>query len=127
MKISPEWVPDKPEMGYAGTSQVGPGSSCSISLPRERGSCFMLSAGKMAKALEQAGITVMGYEESQDPEFMDGEVALENSLSVQVGRDYACLCHVDVEDIDYLLEREELFNEADFAAEVAQFMKTRQG
>ena len=83
----------------------------------------MLLAKRMAKALERAGVKVVGYEESKDPKFMDGEVTLENSLSVQVGFDYACLCRIKEDDIDYLLEVEEINSEVDFANEVASFMK----
>lgn len=81
----------------------------------------MLLAETMAKALEQEGVKVLGYEESKDQEFIDGEVTLENSFSVQVGKDYACLCIVKGDDIDYLLEEEELDSEADFAKKVAHF------
>ena len=63
----------------------------------------MLSAKKMSKALQQVGIKVVNYEESKDPKFMDGEVALENSLNVQLGFDYACLCLVKEDGIDYLI------------------------
>jgi hypothetical protein len=82
----------------------------------------MLLAKKMAKALEHAGVKVVGYEESKNPKFMDGEVALENSFSVQVGSDYACLCIIKEDDIDYLLEVEEIYNEVDFANEVAKLL-----
>ncbi|PLX87304.1 MAG: hypothetical protein C0619_15210 [Desulfuromonas sp.] len=78
----------------------------------------------MAKALAQVGVKVLDYEESKDPKFMDGEVTLENALSVQVGSDYACLCLLKGEDIDYLLEMEDIANEEAFATEVASFMKT---
>ncbi len=81
----------------------------------------MLLAKRMAEELELEGIKVLGYEESKDPKFMDGEVTLENSFSVQVGSDYACLCIIKGSDIDYLLEREEINGEADFAKEVANF------
>lgn len=80
----------------------------------------------MAKALERAGMKVVGYEESKDPKFMDGEVTLENSLSVQVGFDYACLCRIKGDDIDYLLEIEEINSEVDFANEVAKFISSGQ-
>lgn len=83
----------------------------------------MLLAEKMAKALEQEGVKILGYEESKNPEFIDGEVTLENSFSVQVGKDYACLCIVKGDDIDYLLEEEELDSEADFAKKVANFLQ----
>ena len=82
----------------------------------------MLSAKRMAKALEQAGVKVVGFEESRDPKVMDGEVSLENSLSVQVGSDYACLCRLKDDDIDYLLETEELYDVAHFAEEVLKFI-----
>jgi len=82
----------------------------------------MLLAKKMAKALELAGVKVVGYEESKDPKFMDGEVTLENSFSVQVGSDYACLCLIKEDDIDYILEVEEVKNEVDFAREVAKLL-----
>lgn len=81
----------------------------------------MLRAKNMAKALELEGIRVAGYEESRDPKYMDGEVTLENSFSVQVGTDYACLCIIKDDDIDYLLEVEEITSEADFAKQVAKF------
>jgi len=86
----------------------------------------MLSAKKMSKALQQVGIKVVNYEESKDPKFMDGEVALENSLNVQLGFDYACLCLVKDDGIDYLLEVEEVHNEADIATQIASFLKTWQ-
>ena len=86
----------------------------------------MLSAKKMSKALQQVGIKVVSYEESKDPKFMDGEIALENSLNVQLGFDYACLCLVKEDGIDYLLEVEEVHNEADIAAEIARFLQTWQ-
>jgi len=86
----------------------------------------MLLAKKMAKALELEGIKVLGYEESRDPKYMDGEVSLENSFSVQVGSDYACLCIIKDADIDYLLELEEINNEADFAKEVAKFFQLQE-
>ena len=86
----------------------------------------MLSSKNMAKALEQAGIKVVSFEESKNPEVMDGEVSLENSLSVQVGSDYACLCRIEKDDIDYLLEMEELHNVTDFAREVAKFIQSGQ-
>lgn len=76
----------------------------------------------MAKALEAAGVKVVGYEESKNPEFMDGEVSLENSFSVQVGSDYACLCIIKDDDIDYLLEMEEIESEIAFAKEVNKFL-----
>ncbi len=86
----------------------------------------MLSAKKMSKALQQVGIKVVNYEESKDPKFMDGEVALENSLNVQLGFDYACLCLVKEDGIDYLLEVEEVHNEADIATQIARFLQTWQ-
>ena len=86
----------------------------------------MLSAKKMSKALQQVGIKVVNYEESKDPKFMDGEVALENSLNVQLGFDYACLCLVKEDGIDYLLEVEEVYNEADIANQIARFLQTWQ-
>jgi len=86
----------------------------------------MLSAKKMSKALQQVGIKVVNYEESKDPKFMDGEVTLENSLNVQLGFDYACLCLVKDDGIDYLLEVEEVHNEADIATQIASFLKTWQ-
>jgi hypothetical protein len=85
----------------------------------------MLSAGKMAKALQHFGIKVISYEESKKPKYIDGEVLLGNALSVQVGVDYACLCLVNDDDIEYLLEMEEIYKEIDFATEVAKFLKTR--
>jgi len=84
----------------------------------------MLLSKKMAKALEQVGVKVLGYEESKNPKFIDGEVTLENALSVQVGYDYACLCLLKGEGIDYLLEVEDITKEETFAKEVARFMKT---
>lgn len=87
----------------------------------------MILAKRMAKALEQEGIKVLGYEESKDPKFMDGEVSLENSFSVQVGTDYACLCIIKDDDIDYLLEVEEINSEADFAKDVANFFLLQPG
>ena len=84
----------------------------------------MLSAKKMSKALQQAGIKVVSYEESKDPKFVDGEVSLENSLNVQLGFDYACLCLVKEDGIDYLLEVEEVHNEADIAIQIARFLQT---
>jgi hypothetical protein len=84
----------------------------------------MLSAKKMAKALQQVGIKTLNYEETKDPKFMDGEVTLENSLSVQVGFDYACLCLIKEDGIDYLLELEEIHNEGDIATQVAEFLQT---
>ena len=84
----------------------------------------MLSAKKMSKALQQAGVKVVNYEESKDPKFMDGEIALENSLNVQLGFDYACLCLVKEDGIDYLLEVEEVHNEADIATQIARFLQT---
>jgi hypothetical protein len=86
----------------------------------------MLSAKKMSKALQQVGIKVVNYEESRDPKFMDGEVALENALNVQLGFDYACLCLVNEDGIDYLLEVEEVHNEADIATQIARFLQTWQ-
>ena len=86
----------------------------------------MLSAKKMSKALQQVGIKVVNYEESKDPKFMDGEVALENSLNVQLGFDYACLCLVKEDGIDYLLEVEEVYNEAAIATQIARFLQTWQ-
>ncbi len=83
----------------------------------------MLSAKRMAKALGQVSVNVLGYEVSKDPKFMDGEVTLENALSVQVGFDYACLCLIKGDDIDYLLEMEDITDEVDFATEVASFIK----
>ena len=85
----------------------------------------MLSAKKMSKALQQFGINVISYEESKKPKFIDGEVLLGNTLSIQVGIDYACLCVVNDDDIEYLLEMEEIYKEIDFATEVAKFLKTR--
>lgn len=84
----------------------------------------MLSAKKMAKALQQVGIEVLNYEESKDPKFMDGEVTLENSLSLQVGFDYACLCIINEDGIDYLLEVEETHNEVEIANQIARFLQT---
>ena len=86
----------------------------------------MLSAKKMSKALQQVGIKVVKYEESKDPNFMDGDVVLENSLNVQVGFDYACLCLVKDDGIDYLLEVEEVHNEIDIATQIARFLQTWQ-
>ena len=80
----------------------------------------------MTKALQQVGINVVNYEESKDPKFMDGDVALENSLNVQLGFDYACLCLVKEDGIDYLLEVEEVHNEADIATQIARFLQTWQ-
>jgi hypothetical protein len=85
----------------------------------------MLSAKKMSEALQHFGINVISYEESKKPKYIDGEVLLGNALSVQVGTDYACLCLVNDDDIEYLLEVEEIYNEIDFATEVAKFLKTR--
>lgn len=85
----------------------------------------MLSAEKMAKALQHFGINVISYEESKKPKYIDGEVLLGNALSVQVGIDYACLCLVNDDDIEYLLEMEDVYKEIDFATEVAKFLKTR--
>ena len=85
----------------------------------------MLSAKKMSKALQHFGINVISYEESKKPKFIDGEVLLGNTLSIQVGIDYACLCVVNDDDIEYLLELEEIYKEIDFATEVAKFLKTR--
>jgi len=81
----------------------------------------MLLAKKMAKALELEGLKVLGFEESMNPKYMDGEVVLENSFSVQVGKDYASLCIIKDDDIDYILEAEDITSEADFAKEVAKF------
>jgi hypothetical protein len=81
----------------------------------------MLLAKKMAKELELVGIKVLGYEESKNPKYMDGAVTLESSFSVQIGADYACLCIIKDDGIDYLLEVEEINREADFAKEVAKF------
>jgi len=86
----------------------------------------MLSAKKMSKALQQVGVNVVNYEESKDPKFMDGEIALENSLNVQLGFDYACLCLVKEDAIDYLLEVEEVHNVADIATQIAKFLETWQ-
>jgi hypothetical protein len=86
----------------------------------------MLLAKKMAKKLGQVGVRVLDYEESKDPKYMDGEVTLENELSVQVGCDYACLCVIEEEKIDYLLEKEDLTDETGFATEVASFIKKGQ-
>lgn len=80
----------------------------------------------MTQALQQVGINVVNYEESKDPKFMDGEIALENSLNVQLGFDYACLCLVKEDGIDYLLEVEEVHNEVDIAAQIARFLQTWQ-
>lgn len=85
----------------------------------------MLSAKKMSQALQHFGINIVRYEESKNPEYIDGEVILGNSLSVQVGRDYACLCLVGDKDIEYLLEMEDIYNEIDFATEVAKFLQTK--
>jgi hypothetical protein len=85
----------------------------------------MLFAKKMAQALERLGVKVVSYEESRDLKFMDGEVIIENSLSVQVGNDYACLCVVEDDDIEYLLEEENVTKEEDFARQVAQVIKQR--
>jgi len=84
----------------------------------------MLSAKKMSKALQQVGIKIVNYEESKDPKFMDSEVALENSLNVQLGFDYACLCLVKEDGIDYLLEVEKVHNETDIATQIARFLQT---
>lgn len=84
----------------------------------------MLSAKKMSQALQQVGINVVSHEESKDPKYMDGEVVLENSLNVQLGFDYACLCFVKEDGIDYLLEVEEIHNEADIATQIARFLQT---
>ena len=84
----------------------------------------MLTAEKMAKALQQVGVNILSYAESKDPKFMDGEVTLENSLSVQVGYDYACLCHIKGDDIEYLLEVEDVYNEGDVASQIASFLLT---
>ncbi len=83
----------------------------------------MLLTKKMAKALGQVGVKVLGYEVSKDPKFMDGAVTLENALSVQVGSDYACLCLIKDEKIEYLLEMENITDEVAFATEVASFIK----
>jgi hypothetical protein len=85
----------------------------------------MLSAAKMSEALQHFGIKVVSYEEAKNPKYVDGEVILGNSFSVQVGNDYACLCLVNDDGIEYLLEMEEIFKEIDFATEVAKFLKTR--
>ncbi|MEN8688048.1 MAG: hypothetical protein AB1Z50_10875 [Desulfuromonadales bacterium] len=85
----------------------------------------MLSAKKMSQALQHFGINIVRYEESKNPEYIDGEVILGNSLSVQVGHDYACLCLVGDKDIEYLLEMEDIYNEIDFATEVAKFLQTK--
>lgn len=85
----------------------------------------MLSAGKIFKELQQQGVTVLGSEESQDPKYMDGEVVLENSLSVQVGFDYVCLCLNKEDGIDYLLEVEGVYNEIDIATQLARFLQAR--
>ena len=85
----------------------------------------MLSAKKMSKALEHFGIKVISYEESKKPKYIDGEVLLGNGLNIQVGIDYACLCLVNDDDIEYFLEMEEIYKEIDFATEVAKFLKTR--
>jgi len=85
----------------------------------------MLMAKKMAKELERAGLKVVRYEESKDPKFIDGEVTLEKSLSVQVGHDYACLCRIKGDDIDYLLEVEEINDEGGFANDVAKFISSK--
>ena len=85
----------------------------------------MLSAKKMSKALQHFGINVISYEESKKPKYVDGEVLLGNALSIQVGIDYACLCVVNDDDIEYLLEMEDIYKEIDFATEVAKFLKTR--
>ncbi len=87
----------------------------------------MLSAEKISRALEELGIKVVSYEESRKPKYIDGEVILENSLSIQVGPDYVCLCHLGEKDIEYLLEMEEVYNETDCATEVAKFLETRSG
>jgi len=87
----------------------------------------MLSAKKVSEALQREGVKVSGYQESQNPKIMDGEVTLENGLSVQVGADYACLCKVEGEEIDYLLEVEEVASADAFAEQVARFMKTQAG
>ncbi|MBW2477966.1 MAG: hypothetical protein JRE63_11650 [Deltaproteobacteria bacterium] len=86
----------------------------------------MLSAEKTSKALQEIGVKVQSYEESKDPKLMDGEVILENSLSVQVGTDYACLCHLKEDDIDYLLELDEVNNESQIATEVGKFLNAWQ-
>lgn len=84
----------------------------------------MLSAGKISKELQQQGVKVLRSEESQDPKFMDGEVVLENSLSVQVGFDYVCVCLNKEDGIDYLLEIECVNNEVDIATRIAKFLQT---
>jgi hypothetical protein len=84
----------------------------------------MLSAKKMSKAFQQVGIKVANYEESKDPKFMDSEIVLENSLNIQLGFDYACLCLVKEDGIDYLLEVEEVHNEADIATQIVKFLQT---
>lgn len=86
----------------------------------------MLSAKKMADALRDCGVEILGYEETKDPKLMDGEVRLENALSVQVGYDYACLCVIRQDEIEYLLETEDLKNEASFAREAADFLTNLQ-
>ena len=86
----------------------------------------MLSARKVFEALQQTGVKVLGYEESKDPELMDGEVILENSLSVQVGFDYACVSLIKEDSIDYLLEIEDVKNEVVIAQQVAGFLETWQ-
>lgn len=85
----------------------------------------MLFAKKMAQALENLGVKVVSYEESRDLKFMDGEVIIENSLSVQVGSNYACLCVVKDDEIEYILEEEDVTNEESFARQVAQLIKAR--
>lgn len=83
----------------------------------------MLSAEKMAEALEHCGLKVVRYEESRKPKYIDGEVLLANAMSVQVGSDYACLCLVNDDDIEYLLEVEDIHKETDFATEVAKYLQ----
>jgi signal recognition particle subunit SEC65 len=39
----------------------------------------MLSVEKMSKALQHFGIKVIRYEESKNPDYMDGEVILGNA------------------------------------------------
>jgi hypothetical protein len=85
----------------------------------------MLSAKKVSDALSKRGIDVISYEESKDPKLMDGEVTLKNALSVQVGFDYACLCIIKEDSIDYLLEVEGIYCEEDIASQVAKFLKDR--
>jgi hypothetical protein len=86
----------------------------------------MLSAKKVAKELQKLDIKILRYEESKDPKFIDGEVTLEDSLSVQVGFDYACLCLVSEDGIDYLFEVEDIHNEVEIATQMAGFLHSRQ-